>query len=160
MKWLVFSDSHGLVEDMLQAIEREKPDRVLHLGDVVRDGQQLLSHLGPAVPLEQVRGNCDLEGCGMPLEKELFFGSKRIWLLHGHTYRVKLGVGLLAAEARIRGVDAVLFGHTHVPVCYQDGGLWVMNPGTISGRPRSTYGVIEERDGTLYCRTAVLKETE
>ena len=33
MKLLVMSDSHGNVANMLQAVQRENPDRILHLGD-------------------------------------------------------------------------------------------------------------------------------
>lgn len=156
MKWLVFSDSHGNTEYMRRAVELEKPDRILHLGDVVRDGAKLLAWR-PELRLEQVRGNCDHMDETFPEEKELFFGGHRVWMLHGHTYWVKSGVGLLTEEARVRGVEAVLFGHTHVPLCDRVGSLWIMNPGTVSGRPRATYGVIEERDRDLYCRTAVIE---
>ena len=41
MKWLVFSDSHGNLNYMKQAVGAEKPDKVLHLGDVIRDAKQL-----------------------------------------------------------------------------------------------------------------------
>ena len=156
MKLLVCSDSHGELSFMKQAIEIEKPDRVLHLGDVVSDCRELLLEM-PKLVLEQVRGNCDGWDTTFPEEKELILGGKRIWMLHGHTYRVKLGHGLLASEARTRGVDVALFGHTHQPLCYLDGNLWVMNPGTISGWPKATYGVVEIENGAVNCHTAVLK---
>lgn len=156
MKWLVFSDSHGYIDGMRRAIELEKPDRVLHLGDVVRDGVKLLSAC-PGLELEQVRGNCDPVDNGPPEERELFFGLHRVWMLHGHTYWVKSGINLLADEARTRGVEVALFGHTHKPLCTRQGALWIMNPGTAGGRPTVTYGVIEEREGELYCRTAVVE---
>ena len=35
-----------------------------------------------------------------PEEREIFLDGKRIWLLHGHTYQVKLGIGMLMNEAR------------------------------------------------------------
>lgn len=41
MKLLVFSDSHGNVANMEDAVRREEPDQVLHLGDVVRDADAL-----------------------------------------------------------------------------------------------------------------------
>ena len=156
MKLLVCSDSHGNLDDLRLAVTREQPDRVLHLGDMVRDGQKLLESF-PGLVLEQVRGNCDGYGDGFPEEKELLVGGKRIWMLHGHTYRVKLGSSLLTEEARVRGVDAVVFGHTHQPLCVLDGGLWVMNPGTISGIPKVTYGLIELKDGRINCRMAEVK---
>ena len=39
MKILVFSDSHGRLGLMLDAIEKERPQRVFFLGDNYRDGQ-------------------------------------------------------------------------------------------------------------------------
>ena len=43
MKILVLSDSHGNISNMLQAVEREQPRAVYHLGDCLRDGERLLS---------------------------------------------------------------------------------------------------------------------
>lgn len=150
MKWLVFSDSHGSMDYMRRAVEEEKPDRILHLGDVARDGARLQA-LFPKLPMEQVRGNCDGWGGDEPEEKEVFLMDRRVWMLHGHTYHVKYGTGMLVSEARARGMDVVVFGHTHQPLCDWDG-LWVMNPGTVSGRPKATYGVIELTEKGLSCR--------
>jgi len=33
MKILIFSDSHGDVETMVQVIEKENPETIVHLGD-------------------------------------------------------------------------------------------------------------------------------
>ena len=41
MRIAVFSDSHGVKEPMLAAIEEQKPDMVLHLGDYVRDAEAI-----------------------------------------------------------------------------------------------------------------------
>ena len=41
MKVLVFSDSHGYNMSMAYAIEREKPDAVLHLGDHTDDADDI-----------------------------------------------------------------------------------------------------------------------
>lgn len=159
MKWLVFSDSHGNLDYMKKAVEAEKPDKVLHLGDVIRDARRLQENF-PEIEMEFVVGNCDgYNGDdSAPEEKELFMGEKRLMICHGHTYQVKLGIGMLTNEARIRGADVVLFGHTHEPLCYMEGKLWVLNPGTCSGMPRATYGAIELEDGKLTCRTADAKK--
>ena len=58
MKYLVLSDSHGNVDNMVRAVEREKPDGIIHLGDCWRDAEEL-HELFPRLPLEQVPGNCD-----------------------------------------------------------------------------------------------------
>ena len=159
MKWLVFSDSHGNLDYMKLAVETEKPDEVLHLGDVVRDARRL-QECFPELEMELVVGNCDgYNGDdSAPAEKELFMGDKRILMCHGHTYQVKLGIGMLTNEARGRGVDVVLFGHTHDPQCFLEGNMWVLNPGTCSGMPRATYGVMELEGGKLICRTVDAKK--
>lgn len=151
MKWLVFSDSHGRLDYMKKAVEQEKPERILHLGDVSRDAERLQA-LYPGIPVEMVRGNCDGWYGDAPEERELSFLGKKVWMAHGHEYHVKLGIGSFTAEARSHEAAVALFGHTHEPVCFREGVMWVMNPGTVSGSPRATYGVIEERDGEVYCR--------
>ena len=44
MRIAVFSDSHGVREPMLAAIEEQKPDMVLHLGDYVRDAEAIAAY--------------------------------------------------------------------------------------------------------------------
>ncbi len=156
MKWLVFSDSHGNLDFMKRAVELERPERILHLGDVSRDGERLQGFY-PTIPVEMVRGNCDGWYGEAPVEKELTFLGRKVWMAHGHEYHVKLGVGAFTSEARSREAAVALFGHTHEPTCFREGLMWVMNPGTVSGFPRATYGVIEERDGEVYCRLEAVK---
>ena len=155
MKILVFSDSHGNVDYMRRAVELEQPDHILHLGDVVPDAEKL--HLEyPRIPMEMVRGNCD-GWDETPEEKIVTLGGKQIWMLHGHTYRVKVGIGLMVMNAHEKGVDAVVFGHTHEPLCTMDGSLWIMNPGTVRGYPKATYGVIDIDKDKIYCHMADFK---
>ena len=156
MKWLVFSDSHGKLDYMKSAVELETPERILHLGDESRDGERLQG-IFPHIPVEMVRGNCDGWFGDASEERELFFLGRRVWMVHGHDYHVKLGIGSFTAEARSREARIALFGHTHEPVCFMEGPMWVMNPGTVSGYPRATYGVIEDREGEPYCRLEVIR---
>ena len=58
MKILVLSDSHGNVDNMVQAVTHTAPDWILHLGDVMADGEKLHA-MFPEIPFEQVPGNCD-----------------------------------------------------------------------------------------------------
>ena len=159
MKWLVFSDSHGNLDYMKKAVEQEKPDKVLHLGDMVRDARRL-QECFPQLEMELVAGNCDgySGDDSVSEERELFMGDKRILMCHGHTYQVKLGIGMLTGEGRARGADAVLFGHTHEPLCSLEGTMWVMNPGTCNGMPRATYGIMELENGKLTCRMGDAKK--
>lgn len=156
MKWLIFSDSHGKLDYMKQAVELEKPQRILHLGDMVRDAERL-QKMFPDIPVEMVMGNNDLYYGGAPEERELSFLGKKVWLTHGHAYHVRLGVGALTTAARAKEAAVALFGHTHEPVCFREGPMWVVNPGTVNGYPRATYGVLEEREGEPYCRLEVIR---
>ena len=141
MKILVFSDSHGCLGNMIDAVEQERPDHVFFLGDHYRDALSLLD-VYPTVPLTAVRGNCDW-GTG-PEEEEVMLGGVRFFLTHGHRYGCKSGLGGLISEGRRRGVDMVCFGHTHQAMHVQGTeGLWLFNPGTIGGiHNRAGYGIL------------------
>ena len=128
MKILVFSDSHRFLSGMVQAIEEEKPDQVIHLGDLMGDAEELSLALPDAPHLHGPPGNCD-GWTTAPAIKRITLQGKNILLSHGHLWRVKGGYDLAIAEARKSGVDILLFGHTHRAYCQQlEDGLWVMNP--------------------------------
>ena len=42
-----------------------------------------------------------------------------------------------------------LFGHTHESLCEWVNGIWMVNPGSCSGRGPVTYAVIELNDGAV-----------
>ena len=116
MEFLIFSDSHGRVENIQAAIERQikNPDAILFLGDGARDLDRLFLI---DTPLWAVRGNCDWASSDYVDKNErlLFFEGHTILLCHGHEWGVKGGMGALIAHAAEVGADIVLFGHTHVP---------------------------------------------
>ena len=146
MKLLILSDSHRKINYMVQAVERERPYLIIHLGDHDRDAMRLAERY-PEIPLWSVSGNCDY-GAGPEKIVETLDGV-RFFITHGHTLRVKYG--LLRAELAAREAEAnvLLFGHTHRALCEWHNGLWILNPGTCSGMGPVTYGVIELTDGTV-----------
>ena len=134
MRILVFSDSHGRYQSMLDAVEVYRPQAVFHLGDVVRDGEKL-AQAYPSLPLYQVQGNCDLGRADCETEGIARLEGKTIFYLHGHTRQVKLGSGPAVAAAQAVRADILLFGLTHVPLQTNYGGLFVLNPGAaLDGR--------------------------
>ena len=156
MKVLVLSDSHGNISNMIQAVEREAPRMILHLGDCWRDGERLHGRF-PDLPFEQVPGNCDYFGGAREKEKLLALGDKRVLMCHGHTYGVKqslLAAGLAAEE---RDLDLFLFGHTHRPLVDRRGKTLFLNPGSIGDYARPTYGIVTLENGRLDARTALLE---
>lgn len=116
MELLIFSDSHGCVENMSAALDLQikQPDAVLFLGDGARDLDRLFLC---DIPLWAVRGNCDWASSDFAdrTERLLYFEGHTILICHGHEWGVKGGMGALIAHAAEVGADVVLFGHTHTP---------------------------------------------
>ena len=156
MKVLVLSDSHGNIANMVQAVERESPRMVFHLGDCWRDGERLRDRF-PELPFEQVYGNCDFFRGSGEAEKLVYLGDKRALMCHGHTYGVKqslLAAGLAAEE---KDLDLFLFGHTHKPLVDMRGKTLFLNPGSIGDYARPAYGIVTLENGKLDARTALLR---
>ncbi len=146
LKILIFSDSHRSLSGMYRAIDAHRPDQVIHLGDLQRDAEEV-AQFYPRIPFCTVPGNCD-GWTTDPVKKEIVIGGKRFLLSHGHTWRVKSGHEAAVAEARARGADVLLFGHTHRAYCQRlPDGLWVLNPGAS----RTSYGLIEPEGGDVRC---------
>ena len=59
MKFIVFSDSHGVSANMIRAVQAEKPDLCFYLGDGEND-LRLLQKRFPRLAVNAVRGNCDM----------------------------------------------------------------------------------------------------
>ena len=151
MKILVFSDSHRFLSGMVQAIEEEKPDQVIHLGDLMGDAEEL-SWRFQTLPICMVPGNCD-GWTTAPAIKRITLQGRDILLSHGHLWRVKGGYDLAIGEARKSGVDILLFGHTHRPLVDRRGRTLFLNPGSIGAPTRPSYGVVTIQDGQLDGRT-------
>ena len=154
MRYLVLSDSHGNIANMETAVERERPDGILHLGDCWRDAERLAERY-PDILMELVPGNCDCRPEEL-LEKLVILGDCRVLLCHGHTYGVKtslLAAGLKAEQDRL---DAFLFGHTHKPLVDRRGRTLFLNPGSIGTRLRPTYGILTVEGNRLDGRTVFL----
>ena len=154
MRIAVFSDSHGVKEPMLAAIEEQKPDMVLHLGDYVRDAEAIAAYF-PSLDLRYVRGNCDAEVDQMVLDfpvmadyATLFDETGReLFLTHGHVFGAGMHNSVDHAPALPEG-SALVYGHTHVKVNEESAahpGLWLFNPGSVSIPKDGThsYGIYE-----------------
>ncbi len=147
MKLLVMSDSHGNVANMLEAVRRETPDRVIHLGDCWRDAEHLHDRC-PDIPLDHVPGNCDFRFTEEPAEQLLQFGGRRILICHGHTYSVKQSLLMAGLASEEKGLDAFLFGHTHRALCDYHGKTLFLNPGSI-GESRGYYAILTVENGSF-----------
>lgn len=130
MKILIVSDTHRSDYNLVRVMELEGPvDRVIHLGDIEESEGAIQKIVG--CQLDIVRGNNDYWG-DLPKEKEIEIGRYRILLTHGHRYFVSLDTQMLKQEARDRGVQIAMYGHTHRPKIETEHGVTVLNPGSLS----------------------------
>ena len=156
MKLLIASDIHGSAEycrRLLEAYSRERADRLILLGDLLYHGprndlpegyapKEVIAMLNAhAEELLCVRGNCEAEVDQMvlcfPIMAEyalILYGRRVICLTHGHRMNAD-------CPPPLKKGDLLVFGHTHVPMCEERGGLLCCNPGSVSipkeGSPHS-----------------------
>ena len=130
MKILIVSDTHGRHGNLDEVLEREgKIDMLLHLGDV-EDDEHYIEAIAE-YPVHMLSGNNDFFSY-LPGEKEIKIGKYRVFMTHGHGHYVSMNTKRLREAARARGVDIVMFGHTHKPYIDVDSDLKVINPGSLS----------------------------
>ena len=158
MKILVLSDSHSALRFMHHCIDCVEPDVLIHLGDYYEDGETLAEEY-PDIPLLQVAGNCDKYRCPPDARETMIsrIGGVRFYMTHGHLHHVKTDTWGLLKAARDWEAKVVLYGHTHVPNCYQDtDGLWILNPGSC-GYFGGSAGLVEIENGrVIHC--SILRE--
>jgi len=111
-------------------------DAILHAGDL--SGMPVLEELlalGP--PLHAIHGNADQPAVRalLPARLELEFGEVRVGMVHNGGPAAGRGGRL---RTRFPGVDAVVFGHSHVPEHERAGGFQTFNPGSPTERRRGT----------------------
>lgn len=144
MKLMIASDLHSsayYTRLLLTAMDREQPDRLLLLGDLLYHGPRndLPREYAPKQVIEMlnarksqilcVRGNCEAEVDQMVLEFPVlsefgvvFADGLTLYMLHGHK---NLDIPVMPG-------DILLCGHTHVPAVRKDGEHYDVNPGSVS----------------------------
>ena len=130
MKVLIVSDTHrrhGNLETVLENVG--KMDLLIHLGDA--EGEEDYIEAIAGCPVEIIAGNNDFFS-NLDKEKVILLGKYKVLLTHGHYYNVTVGVERLKEEARERGIDIAMFGHTHRPYLEIGNELVILNPGSIS----------------------------
>ncbi|MDD4568879.1 MAG: metallophosphoesterase [Tepidanaerobacteraceae bacterium] len=149
MKIVVFSDTHGLVYLAEKALRNIKDvDMVLHAGDLVSDARylEMLKY-----KVHNVAGNCDSYELALK-DKVLDIEGKKVFLTHGHMYRVKYSYERLLARAKELLANIVIFGHTHIPENIYIDNILFFNPGSITlpknGGP-GTFGILEIIKGNI-----------
>lgn len=135
MKALVFSDSHGRLDNLLDVLEQHSDyEALFHLGDVESDEKRLRS-ITP-YPVYMVRGNCDYYSeCQERLSIDWY--GKHIVMCHGHRYVSYEGsIDSLRYLGEQEKADVVMFGHTHVPFLEELDGRIYLNPEVFQNRDK------------------------
>jgi hypothetical protein len=134
-------------------------DLILHAGDIVVP--ELLVALAP-YPVCAVRGNMDAAACGLPYKRIVTVAGVRIGLIHGWGPAGDL-VPRLLGEFPMEKLDALVFGHTHEPMCRREGGLLLFNPGSATQRrrmPHTSVGLLEIDAGRIAGKIIQLDRVE
>jgi putative phosphoesterase len=125
-------------------------DAILHAGDLMElSVLRELEALGP--PVHAVRGNVDSAElqARLPLTRIVTVEGARIAMLHDAGPRE----GRLARlRRRFPDADAVVFGHSHIPLHEERDGFAIFNPGSPTERrrsPRHTMGIATVADGAV-----------
>lgn len=130
----IISDTHlphhgrRLSDEIVARLRRA--DAIVHGGDITdREALDELRAVGP--PVHAVLGNNDdaLQGL-LPERLTVRFGSVRVGVVHDAGARAGR---LERMRRRFPGHDAVIFGHSHVPLHERaDDGFQIFNPGSAT----------------------------
>jgi len=80
-----------------------------------------------------VRGNCDEAAPDLPEKRIYEAAGFRIGLIHGWGGPDGIVSNVLSSFADVP-LDALVFGHSHYPLCRQNGHVLLFNPGSATDR--------------------------
>ncbi len=157
MKIVVVSDTHmpkmskKLPERLIR--ELKTAGAVIHAGDWTN--MSVYEALKAYAPTYGVAGNND--GADIVrkfgLRKRIVFEGCRIGIVHGHGTRSRKDTESHALEA-FKGVqlDALIYGHSHIPILRRQGEMVIFNPGSPTDKRRQSlysFGILEVSGGSL-----------
>lgn len=149
----VVSDTHGSTH-AIKLVEKAiaNADVLIHLGDNISDLKYIKEGFDGKV--YGVSGNCDFT-TEYPIEQIVEIENKRLFITHGHKYGVKYDISTIFYKGKELGVDAVIFGHTHVKVIDQEEDMWIINPGSTSLPKDKTESIafIEIKNNSIFAYT-------
>jgi uncharacterized protein len=125
-------------------------DAILHAGDLMTTAVlRELEALGP--PMHAVHGNVDEPQLTMllPRVRTVEAGGARIAMIHDAG---PSGGRLARMRRTFPDAQAVVFGHSHIPLHEESGGFAIFNPGSPTERrraPHHTMGLATVQDGAV-----------
>jgi putative phosphoesterase len=127
-------------------------DLIVHCGDMV--DAMAIPLFEAVAPLHAVAGNNDppdlLHRFGKRTILEL--EDVRIGVVHGHDGSGRSTLARAQCAFKHERVDAVLFGHSHIPYCERHAGVLYFNPGSPTDRrrqPQFSYGILRVSGSTI-----------
>ena len=157
MKILLLSDTHGLLDKVYEIYGKlNHIDLIIHCGDYQRDAHTLEDTLG--IPIVSVKGNCD--GASRPDREIVETPAGKLLITHGHLEGAGYDYNNLLYLAEEKDCIAVCFGHTHVPMCEDFGGIYLINPGSLTN-PRDgsngSYAILHSTEEDFLCQHRLLR---
>jgi hypothetical protein len=150
----VISDTHmpqGARRIPAACVERIRAsDLVIHAGDIAtREVLDDIAAIGP--PVAAVQGNVDSAELRelLPEARVVDADGARIAVVHDAG---PAGGRLKRMRKRFPDTDAVVFGHSHIPLHERDGDFQIFNPGSPTERrraPRHTMGLARAAGGSV-----------
>ena len=147
MKIMFASDIHGssvYARKLLEAFEKEQPQKLVLLGDLLYHGPRndLPEGYAPKEVIELlngvkehllcVRGNCDTEVDQMVLDfliladyAVMYLDGRMLYITHGHNINP-------GNPPKLNKGDYLMNGHTHIPSNKDMGDFVYLNPGSVS----------------------------
>ena len=170
MKLIIASDIHGSAfwcRRLMETVEREQPDYLLLLGDLLYHGprndlpreyapKEVIAMLSAqAQRILCVRGNCEAEVDQMVLPfpcmadyAQLLVDGRTLYLTHGHLWSPE-------RLPPLQPGSIFLSGHTHVKLDTECDGIRCLNPGSVSIPKDGTNSCLLYTDGVF--RTVLLE---
>jgi putative phosphoesterase len=125
-------------------------DAVIHAGDLL--DLPVLEEIEALCPsVHAVHGNVDSAVLRerLPEVEEIRFGERTVAVVHDAG---PASGRLTRLRARFPAADAVVFGHSHLPLHEAEGGFQIFNPGSPTERrraPRRSMGLLESTGDEL-----------
>lgn len=157
----ILSDTHhdlSAVDKAFCLFRRHGASAVLCLGDVCSDMDGKAQQY--AMEVVCTGGNVDASRA-YPLIAVYEADGMRILMTHGHTLDVRHGHALLLKEAKLRGCQAALYGHTHIALLRKEEGVLILNPGSAAqprGPAKASCALLDTAGGVLSARILPLDE--
>ncbi|MGZ3508078.1 MAG: metallophosphoesterase family protein [Vulcanimicrobiaceae bacterium] len=157
----VVSDTHlpkfgrMLPAPLMRGLRESGVELILHAGDLTE--AFVLELFEQIAPVIAVGGNNDGKALRLQLGERRIVEAEnvRIGLVHGHAGSQKTTRDRALHAFDGDKIDAIVFGHSHIPYNHRHDGILLFNPGSPTDKrfnPRYTYGVLRIEGSRIEAR--------